>query len=316
MPQDSEEVSSERSSWSRRFLGYILLIAAGVLPPHEGRSKSPPHEPSLSTARSVLITGASSGIGAATAARLGRDGWRVWGTRRRAPETADGNPVHWLTMDVDDEESVTRGVAAVLAREKQLDPLVCNAGFGIFGSVEEVSIADAQAQFDTNFFGVLRVLQAVLPGMRGAGAGRVILVGSLAGRAPIPFQAHYSTTKAAIEALALALHNEVRSFGIRVTLIEPGDINTPFNEAMSWNASPEASAYGQEIQNCKQVIREALPKAPPPEIVATAIAKALSAKRPRVRYTVGPDSRLVPIGTRLLPDRLTLKLIRQHFGLD
>jgi len=218
-------------------------------------------------------------------------------------------------MDVGDEDSVSRGVTEILEQEGLLDAVVCNAGFGIFGSVEEVSIDDAQAQFDTNFFGVLRVLRAVLPGMREARAGRVILVGSLAGRAPIPFQAHYSASKAAIEALALALHNEVRSFGVRVTLIEPGDINTPFNEAMTWVTSPESSAYGQQLQNCEDVIREALPNAPPPEIVALAIARALATRRPRVRYAVGPDSRLVPIGTRLLPDWLSLSLIRQHFKL-
>jgi len=111
------------------------------------------------------------------------------------------------------------------------------------------------------------------------------------------------------------LHNEVRGFGVRVPLIEPGDINTPFNEAMSWDTSPEISAYGKQLRSCEEVIREALPKAPPPEIVAAVIAKALAAKRLRVRYAVGPDSKLVPSGTRLLPDWLSLSLIRQHFKL-
>ncbi len=273
-------------------------------------------EPSSSTAPSVLITGASSGIGAATAARLLRAGWQVWATSRQPPETEEAPGIRWLRMDVGDEDSVTRGVAEVLSTDGRLTALVCSAGCGIFGSVEEVSIADAQAQFDTNFFGVLRVLRAVLPAMRDARAGRVVLIGSLAGRAPIPFQAHYSASKAAVETLALALHNEVRDFDIQVTLIEPGDINTPFNDAMDWDTSPEGSPYGQQLQSAERVIREALPKAPPPEIVARVISQALSAKRPRVRYTVGPDSRMVPLGRRLLPDRLTLKLIRQHFGFD
>lgn len=277
-----------------------------------GKDSSYPSAPD----RTVLITGASSGIGAATASALTGGGWQVWGTSRRPPERTDSDPCRWLTMDVGDEDSVARAVQEILSTSGRLDAVICNAGFGIFGSVEEVSIADAQAQFDTNFFGVLRVLRAVLPGMREARAGRVILVGSLAGRAPIPFQAHYSATKAAVEALALALHNEVRRFGIRVTLIEPGDINTPFNEAMNWSTSPEDSAYGEQLENSEQVIREALPKAPPPEVVAQVIFNALSLKRPRVRYTVGPDSIMVPLGRRLLPDRLTLKLIRQHFGLD
>lgn len=269
-----------------------------------------------SVVRSVLITGASSGIGAATAIQLARDGWNVWGTSRKTRDTESIGPVNWLVMDVGDEDSVRRGVEQIVQLEDRLDAVVCNAGFGIFGSIEEVTIDDAQAQFDTNFFGVLRVLRAVVPGMREARAGRVVLVGSLAGRAPIPFQAHYSASKAAVEALALALHNEVHSFGIRVTLIEPGDIDTAFNDAMSWDTSPSDSPYEESIRSCERVIREALPKAPGPEIVAQAIAKALSVKQPRVRYTVGPDSRLVPLGRRLLPDRLSLGLIRQHFRLD
>jgi len=265
-------------------------------------------------AGSVLITGASSGIGAATAAHLVRAGHRVFGTSRRPRQTGDG--IEWIALDVDDDASVERGVAAVLsATGGRLDAVVCNAGFGIFGSVEEVSIADARRQLETNFFGVLRVLRGVLPAMREARRGRVLLVGSLAGRAPIPFQAHYSASKAAVDALALALHNEVRGFGIRVTLIEPGDVATPFNDAMSWETSPKDSAYAEAVAESERKIRELLPKAPPPEVVARCIGRALAARRPRVRYAVGADSKLVPFGRRLLPDWLNLALIRQHFGL-
>lgn len=295
-------------------MGYILPNGDGAYPSSSCQAELPMKP--TSPPGTVLITGASSGIGAATAAQLTRDGWRVWGTSRKPNPASAGDPLQWLAMDVRDEDSVKSGVDEVLAEEGGLQAVICNAGFGIFGSIEEVSIAAAQAQFDTNFFGVLRVLRAVLPGMREAHAGRIVLVGSLAGRAPIPFQAHYSASKAAVESLALALYNEVHSFGIHVTLIEPGDINTPFNEAMSWETSPEDSAYGSQLADCEQVIRKALPKAPPPDIVAVAIARALSAKRPRVRYAVGPDSTLVPLARRLLFDRMTLSLIRQHFRLD
>lgn len=152
--------------------------------------------------------------------------------------------------------------------------------------------------------------------MRQTKRGRLVLVGSLAGPAPIPFQAHYSASKAAVEALALALFYEVRPFGIHVTLLEPGDINTPFNDAMGWETSPEGSAYADPLESCEQVIREAPPKAPPPEVVAEVISGAHSAKRPRVRYPAGPDSRMAPLGRRLLPDRLTLALIRRLLRLD
>ncbi|MBW2271744.1 MAG: SDR family NAD(P)-dependent oxidoreductase [Deltaproteobacteria bacterium] len=265
--------------------------------------------------QTVLITGASSGIGAATAEHLAQEGFRVYGTSRsqRSP-SPDAAGVHWLAMDVCDESSVAQAVAQLLADTEQLDALVCNAGFGIFGSVEEVSIEAARQQFDTNYFGVLRVLRAVLPHMRERGAGRIVLVGSLAGRAPIPFQSHYSASKAAVESTVMALRNEVGRLGIRVSLVEPGDINTPFNEAMSWG-DDEASPYGEAIRSCEEVIRESLPKAPGPEIVAKTIAKALSAKQPRVRYSVGPESVMVPLGRRLLPDWATLALIRSHFKL-
>jgi NAD(P)-dependent dehydrogenase (short-subunit alcohol dehydrogenase family) len=263
----------------------------------------------------VLITGASSGIGAATAAQLAARGHRVFGTSRHARENTDGAPIHWVKMDVCDDASVAEGIAAVGHEVERLDGVVCNAGFGIFGAVEEVSLEDARAQLETNFFGVLRVVRAVLPGMRAAGSGRVLLVGSLAGRTPIPFQAHYSASKAAVDALALALHNEVRPFGIHVSLIEPGDIATPFNDAMDWSTSPAKSAYGAAIERSERTIRKLLPKAPPPEVVARCVARALEARRPRVRYAVGAESWLAPIAKRLLPDSLMLKSIRSHFDL-
>jgi len=270
----------------------------------------------MSTARKqrVLITGASSGIGAAAARRLVADGFQVFGTSRK-PRTDAGDGIHWVEMDVCQDDSVDRGVAAVLEAAGGLDAVVCNAGMGIFGSIEEVTIEDARAQLETNFFGVLRVLRAVLPGMRTAGSGRVLIVGSLAGRAALPFQAHYSASKAAVDALAAGLANEVRPFGLHVSLIEPGDIKTPFNDAMRWETSPERSAYADALARCEHVIRVSLPKAPPPEDVADTIARALAARRPRARYTVGADSWLVPIGRRFLPDRIALDLIRRHFDL-
>jgi NAD(P)-dependent dehydrogenase (short-subunit alcohol dehydrogenase family) len=215
-------------------------------------------------------------------------------------------------MDVCDEESVREGVAQVLSAVPRLDALVCNAGFGIFGSVEEVSVAAAKEQFETNFFGTLRTLRAAIPHMREARRGRIAIVGSLAGRAPIPFQVHYSATKAAVESLAFGLQSELYPLGVRVSLIEPGDIDTPFNDRMEWGEGAH-SAYADRIRRCEQVIRESLPKSPPPEVVARAIHRALTARRPRVRYAVGADSFLVPLARRLLPDSLALRLIRSHF---
>jgi NAD(P)-dependent dehydrogenase (short-subunit alcohol dehydrogenase family) len=204
-------------------------------------------------------------------------------------------------------------VDAAVEAGGRLDAVVCSAGYSVFGSVEDVPMAQARAQIETNVIGTLTVLKAALPHLRRA-RGRAVVVGSLAGRAPIPFQSHYSATKAALDALTLALRMEVAPFGVGVSLVEPGDIRTPFNEHMDWGAA-EPSAYEDRRRRCEKVVRESLPKAPPPAVVADVILQALTARRPRVRYTVGPDSTLVPLGRRLLPDWVSLALIRDHFNV-
>lgn len=263
--------------------------------------------------KSVLITGASSGLGASMAERMAARGWRVFGTSRKP--RADEGGIEWIAMDVCEDDSVDAGLAEVFDRVDALDGLVCNAGWGIFGAVEETPLARARAQLETNFFGVLRVLTPVLARMRARNAGRILLVGSLAGRAPIPFQAHYSASKAAIEALVFSLANELEPFDVDVCLIEPGDIDTAFNDVMDWGEPASDSAYAERASRAEATIRESLPKAPGPGIVADAVEHALTARRPRLRYAVGREARLVGLGKRLLSDRLTLKTIRDHFGI-
>jgi NAD(P)-dependent dehydrogenase (short-subunit alcohol dehydrogenase family) len=263
----------------------------------------------------VLITGASRGIGAATARLLAARGLEVYGTSRRPDQLPeDAPPIHWIAMDVCEEASAQAGVAEVLRCAGRLDGVVCNAGFGIFGSIEEVSIADAQAQLDTNFFGTLRVLRAALPALRGSGDARLVLVGSLAGRAPIPFQAHYSASKAAVDALAQALYNELYGTGVRVSLVEPGDIHTGFNDDVDFS-SADTSPYGERIARCRKVIEQSLVNAPPADLVARAVHRALCDRTPRFRYAVGREAPLVALGRRLLPDRLALRLLRGHFQI-
>lgn len=261
---------------------------------------------------SVLITGGTSGIGAAASTALASKGYQVFAASRNEPTTPLGDGINWVAMDVCDSESVDKAVTQVLSACGSLDALVCNAGFGIFGSIEEVSMKNANRQFDTNLGGTLRTIKRVLPQMREGRTGRIALVGSIGGRAPIPFQAHYSASKAAVEAIAGSLFNEVRPCGVHVSLIEPGDINTPFNAAMDWEEG-EGSHYAERIRRCEDVIRESLPKAPGPEVVADAIVKALTSARPRFRYTVGPDSFLLPFAKRFFTDGLVLRFIRDHF---
>ena len=261
--------------------------------------------------RSVLITGASSGIGAAAATRLSRAGWSVWGSSR-APERQDANAgVRWVPLELGDEASVQRAVAQVLETEADLDAVVCNAGLGIFGSLEETPLAEARALFDANVLGTLATVRAALPAIRRA-RGRIVLVGSLAGRAPIPFQGHYSATKAAVDAMAQSLANELHAHGVQVSLIEPGDIQTAFNDGLDFDATPD-SVYGEPLARCREVIRESLVHAPSPDRVAEVIERALDASRPRFRYAVGKEAAVVALGRRLLPDRWTLRLLRSHF---
>jgi NAD(P)-dependent dehydrogenase (short-subunit alcohol dehydrogenase family) len=257
----------------------------------------------------VLITGASAGIGFEAARHLAGAGWNVVATSRRSPDALPPG-VRWLPMDVRDETSVREAIAAA----SPVDALVCNAGFGIFGSVEEVSIERARQQFDTNVFGTLHPIRAVLPQMRARRAGRIVVVGSLSGRAPIPFQLHYSMTKAALDALVQGLRLEVAPFGVQVALVEPGDIKTGFNDATDWGL-PGPSAYGEAQRRCEAVIRASLVKAPGPMVVALAIERALGDADARVRYPAGPDSRVLPLARRWLPERWVLRLIGRHFGV-
>jgi len=174
--------------------------------------------------RVAVVTGASSGISEAIAGRLTEAGYRVFGASRRQP----GGGVEHIAMDVNDDESVRAGVASVLATAGRIDVLVNNAGYLCAGAVEEIPLADAKAQFETNYFGVLRATLAVLPAMRERGTGHVITVSSLAGLVPVPFWDHYNASKFAVEGLMETLRHEVRPFGIQVALVEPGSIKTPF----------------------------------------------------------------------------------------
>ena len=263
--------------------------------------------------KTVLITGASSGLGAAMAERMIARGWRVFGTSRKAQAGRDS--IEWIEMDVCNDASVDAALERVFSLTPALDGLVCNAGYGIYGSIEETPLERARGQFETNFFGVLRVLAPIVRRMRERNAGRILLVGSLSGRSPIPFQAHYSASKAAIESVASTLVNELAPFDIEVSLIEPGDINTAFNDVMDWGDTNSESPYADASRACEKAIRESLPKSPGPQIVADAVEHALTAPRPKFRYAVGNEAALVGLGKRLLTDRLIFRMIRNHFGI-
>jgi len=240
----------------------------------------------------VLVTGASSGIGAAVAQLFHRRGFMVFGTSRSTnPNSHQEFPM--LRLDVNSDASAEACVREVLARAGRLDILVNNAGYALGGAAEETSIEEAKEQFETNFFGVVRMVKAVLPAMREARSGRIITIGSLAGLMAIPFNAFYSSTKFALEGYLEALWFEVKPFGISVSLVEPGFVRTPINQAARVAAKPLA-AYEGPRDRALAVIDRSVDKGIAPELVANAVLRAAQAKNPQLRYRVGNDSRWLP----------------------
>lgn len=270
------------------------------------------------TQGNVLITGASSGIGAATAALLAGNGYRVWGTTRnlsKLPADAD-KAVRFVEMDVNDDDSVRRAVAQVLEEAGQIDVLVSNAGYGIYGSIEDVPIEMAKAQFETNVFGTLRVIQAVVPGMRERREGTIILMSSLAGKLVIPFQTHYSASKYAIEAFTEGLRQELRPFGVKVACIEPGDIKTNFNDATVFPDN-SGSVYKRWTDSSWHTIDINMQKAPPPSVIAHTVLAVLRRRRPGTRYPAGDFlSTKFPFLVRFMPDPVRELLIRVFYSVN
>ncbi|NHZ44158.1 oxidoreductase [Massilia aquatica] len=234
----------------------------------------------------ALVTGASSGIGAATAARLAKAGWNVIGTSRRGAQV-DGASFRMLALDVTSDASVAAAVAAVIRQAGRIDLLINNAGFGVAAAgAEESSIAQAQAVFDTNFFGAVRMTRAVLPHMRAQGGGRILHIGSVLGFLPMPYGALYAASKHAIEGYSESLDHELRNWGIRSVVIEPAYTKTPFDANL---IEPDAKldAYHAVRTAVVRRIQDIMAGAEGPEVVAEAVLKAATVARPKLRYTAG-----------------------------
>ena len=257
----------------------------------------------VKTQKVVLVTGASSGIGEAIAQNLAAAGWRVFGTSRTPRGRIDD--VEMIAMDIDDEVSVDQGVAQILASAGRLDAVVNNAGWALAGAVEDTSIAEAQAQFDTNVFGVLRVCRAVLPAMREQGGGHIVNISSLGGAFGMPFSGVYSASKFAVEGLSEALRFETRKLGIRVALIEPGDMQTRLPASRrTVAAAGRDSAYHSAFERAKVQQAKDEAKAPSPQRVARVVAGVLRDPNPPLRHAVAmPSQRAVLPLKRLLPYR-------------
>jgi NAD(P)-dependent dehydrogenase (short-subunit alcohol dehydrogenase family) len=271
------------------------------------------------SSKAVLITGCSSGIGYATAEELLARGWKVYATARK-PETVsvlEAKGATLLALDVTDEDSMRRAVEAVTEAEGAVGVLINNAGYSQNGAVESVPVDEVRRQFETNVFGLIRMCQLVLPGMREQGWGKIVNLGSMGGRLTFPGGGLYHATKYALEAISDALRYEVAGFGVDVILIEPGLITTNF-EQTSVKGVPQEGPYAEFNRKVAAATENAY-KGPMsklgsgPEAVAKAIAKALESKRPKARYPVTPSAHLMINQRRVTPDRVWDLMMRAQF---
>ena len=278
----------------------------------------------------VLITGATDGLGRAMAVFLAANGYRVFAAGRSAEKRASLDQlaaerkllIETLDMDVADDSSVRRAVARVLERAGRIDVLINNAGIAYVAVLEEIRLDDLRRQFETNVFGVLRVTQAVLPAMRERRAGRILNVSSIAGKIALPLMGPYASSKHALEGLSDSLRLELAPFGVRVVLIEPGFIPTNMSStsldlssayAAKAEKSPYASIYRSFRDSWKQTTTAARTT---PEDCARVVLRALLDTPPRARYTVTPRARVGVVLKRFLPDRMLDKRILRSMGLD
>ncbi|MEQ1862870.1 MAG: SDR family NAD(P)-dependent oxidoreductase [Chthoniobacteraceae bacterium] len=261
----------------------------------------------------VLLTGASRGIGRATAELLIANGWEVWGTARRVDRLPALPSFHPVEMDLCDSGSIERGFLAAESEAGEFDALINNAGDGVFGPAEHTPAAAMREQFEMHYFGPLELTRRILPRMRTRGAGVIVNVTSLAARFPVPFMSGYSAAKAALGGFSAALALELTGTGVSVVDLQPGDIHTEFHGVMR---RIEPGDYGAAMARVEKVLERDCSAGPPPALVARAILRELN--RPTPRRTVGGflQSKAAPLAARVLPWRAMLWLLRRYFGID
>jgi short-subunit dehydrogenase len=260
-----------------------------------------------------MVTGASGGIGEATARALYAVGYRVFGTYRRPPASTLAG-VEYLACDVTNDESVKTVVGEVLGKTGRIDLLVNNAGVGLVAGAEESSLEQAKSLFEVNLFGVIRLTKAVLPVMRRQRAGRIVNISSVMGLIPAPFMALYSASKHAVEGYSESLDHEIRGSGVRVVLVEPAYTRTSF-EGNVYHADQQLDVYQSARTNAEGVLRDGMKTADTPELVASAVVKASTEANPRRRYTAGRAARQISLLRRFVPASAFDKSLRKQMRL-
>jgi NAD(P)-dependent dehydrogenase (short-subunit alcohol dehydrogenase family) len=263
--------------------------------------------------RIALVTGASSGIGRCIAARLAAAGYTVYGTSRQ-PKTDTLDGFHLIPLDVTDTDSATRCVATVLDRSGKIDVLVNNAGVELVGALEETGIDQAQALFETNFFGLVRMVNAVLPGMRAQRSGVIINISSIGGLGGVPFDGFYAASKHAVEGYTESLWYEVEPFNIRVALIEPGYFRSAIHVRKVTAAHPIAD-YDRDRQRALIAFDRAVETGPEPDIIAERALAIADGRARALRHIIGPEGAFMWL-KYLAPDWLVRQRIRWLSGLD
>ncbi|MDX1614695.1 MAG: SDR family oxidoreductase [Candidatus Promineifilaceae bacterium] len=262
----------------------------------------------------VLITGASAGIGRACATLLLERGYKVYGTSR-SPEAVSPPPCHLVTMAADDPASVAAAVEQVLAQSGRIDALINNVGFSLTGPLEEIPLASAKQMFAVNYWSAVQLSQQVLPAMRARGTGAIVNISSVAADMPLPFQGHYSASKAALSAFTAALRMEVGHSGVRVTVVEAGNVQTDSRANRQVVHAPD-SDYRSVVQRALKAINREERDGIPADRVARLVARILASDNPRPRYVIGHRLEgLAPWLKALLPDRLGEWALRQRYGL-
>ncbi len=270
--------------------------------------------------KTALVTGATSGIGRASALRLKELGFTVYGAARRAGklEELERLGIKTAELDVTDEASMAACVDGILKTEGRIDVLVNNAGYGSYGAIEDVPMAEARRQFEVNVFGLARMTQLVLPGMRANGSGRIINISSMAGKIHTPFGGWYHAAKFAVEALSDCLRLELAPFGIDVAVVEPGAIKTDWSAIACRNLkkTSSAGAYAAKAEKVAAGLERyyAGRHVSQPERIARAVGKAAAARRPRTRYLIGHGAKPSVFLKRLLPDRVFDRAIGKVLG--
>lgn len=263
----------------------------------------------------VLITGTSSGVGYSTAILLSKNGFKVYGTSRKPGNKIKSNDFETFQLDVCSDESVNGCIQDVKEREGRIDILINNAGYSIAGAIEETHINEAKSQFETNFFGVVRMVNGVLPIMRQQRSGLIINVSSLAGRISVPFEGFYAASKFALEGYTEALRHELKLLDIDVSLVEPSFLKTNFTKARQFSSNP-ITDYSITRQRAIDSIVKAGQNGIDPSLVANCILKITREKTPRLRYGVGKDAILLPLVKTFIPAGLFEKGTRRNFSLD